>query len=157
MCCSHRESGESGQDTVSLSMSMSELDDSGDGKTKKKRGRPGRPPVRLSNLLTRLTTSIHLRVICGSTLHLHSPRCCRHPTRSPGNRHRKKGRQGARVDGRPMGWPSTTEREILSLFLKLSNRGRVQCRYVIDKYLTYFHVTFNTFNRYYCQILLNHL
>lgn len=40
-----QDSGESGQDTVSLSMSMSELDDSGDGKTKKKRGRPGRPPA----------------------------------------------------------------------------------------------------------------
>ncbi|KAI2667563.1 Cohesin subunit SA-1 [Labeo rohita] len=44
-CFPHRDSGESGQDTVSLSMSMSELDDSGDGKTKKKRGRPGRPPA----------------------------------------------------------------------------------------------------------------
>ncbi|KAK2900998.1 hypothetical protein Q8A67_009113 [Cirrhinus molitorella] len=40
-----QDSGESGQDTVSLSMSMSELDDAGDGKTKKKRGRPGRPPA----------------------------------------------------------------------------------------------------------------
>ncbi|KAA0719203.1 Cohesin subunit SA-1 SCC3 -like protein 1 [Triplophysa tibetana] len=40
-----QDSGESGQDTVSLSMSMSELDDSGDGKAKKKRGRPGRPPA----------------------------------------------------------------------------------------------------------------
>ncbi|XP_055058156.1 cohesin subunit SA-1a [Misgurnus anguillicaudatus] len=40
-----QDSGESGQDTVGLSMSMSELDDSGDGKTKKKRGRPGRPPA----------------------------------------------------------------------------------------------------------------
>uniref|UniRef100_A0A671P7J4 Cohesin subunit SA n=1 Tax=Sinocyclocheilus anshuiensis TaxID=1608454 RepID=A0A671P7J4_9TELE len=39
------DSGESGQDTVSLSMSMSELDDPGDGKSKKKRGRPGRPPA----------------------------------------------------------------------------------------------------------------
>uniref|UniRef100_A0A672S9X9 Cohesin subunit SA n=3 Tax=Cyprinidae TaxID=7953 RepID=A0A672S9X9_SINGR len=40
-----QDSGESGQDTVSLSMSMSELDDPGDGKSKKKRGRPGRPPA----------------------------------------------------------------------------------------------------------------
>lgn len=40
-----QDSGESGQDTVGLSMSMSELDDPGDGKTKKKRGRPGRPPA----------------------------------------------------------------------------------------------------------------
>uniref|UniRef100_A0A8C1BD69 Cohesin subunit SA n=2 Tax=Cyprinus carpio TaxID=7962 RepID=A0A8C1BD69_CYPCA len=40
-----QDSVESGQDTVSLSMSMSELDDTGDGKTKKKRGRPGRPPA----------------------------------------------------------------------------------------------------------------
>ncbi|KAI7809375.1 putative cohesin subunit SA-1 [Triplophysa rosa] len=40
-----QDSGETGQDTVSLSMSMSELDDSGDGKAKKKRGRPGRPPA----------------------------------------------------------------------------------------------------------------
>uniref|UniRef100_A0A673N0R5 Cohesin subunit SA n=1 Tax=Sinocyclocheilus rhinocerous TaxID=307959 RepID=A0A673N0R5_9TELE len=40
-----QDSVESGQDTVSLSMSMSELDDIGDGKTKKKRGRPGRPPA----------------------------------------------------------------------------------------------------------------
>lgn len=57
MCFCHRDSGESGQDTVGLSMSMSELDDSGDGKTKKKRGRPGRPPVRLLQiLLTWLTT-----------------------------------------------------------------------------------------------------
>ncbi|XP_051984081.1 cohesin subunit SA-1-like [Xyrauchen texanus] len=40
-----QDSGESGQDTVSLSMSMSELDDSGDGKGRKKRGRPGRPPA----------------------------------------------------------------------------------------------------------------
>ncbi|XP_051556683.1 cohesin subunit SA-1-like isoform X2 [Myxocyprinus asiaticus] len=40
-----QDSGESGQDTVSLSMSMSELDDSGDGKGRKKRGRPGKPPA----------------------------------------------------------------------------------------------------------------
>uniref|UniRef100_A0A8C2HC38 Cohesin subunit SA n=1 Tax=Cyprinus carpio TaxID=7962 RepID=A0A8C2HC38_CYPCA len=40
-----QDSVESGQDTVSLSMSLSELDDTGDGKTKKKRGRPGRPPA----------------------------------------------------------------------------------------------------------------
>lgn len=40
-----QDSGESGQDTVGLSMSMSELDDPGDGKAKKKRGRPGRPPA----------------------------------------------------------------------------------------------------------------
>ncbi|KAF4117237.1 cohesin subunit SA-1a [Onychostoma macrolepis] len=40
-----QDSGESGQDTVSLSMSVSELDDPGDGKSKKKRGRPGRPPA----------------------------------------------------------------------------------------------------------------
>uniref|UniRef100_A0A673MDT0 Cohesin subunit SA n=1 Tax=Sinocyclocheilus rhinocerous TaxID=307959 RepID=A0A673MDT0_9TELE len=44
-CFPRRDSGESGQDTVSLSMSMSELDDPGDGKSKKKRGRPGRPPA----------------------------------------------------------------------------------------------------------------
>ncbi|NP_001349269.1 cohesin subunit SA-1a isoform X1 [Danio rerio] len=40
-----QDTGDSGQDTVSLSMSMSELDDPGDGKIKKKRGRPGRPPA----------------------------------------------------------------------------------------------------------------
>lgn len=56
VCFSHRDSGESGQDTVSLSMSMSELDDPGDGKNKKKRGRPGRPPVCLTRkLFSRLT------------------------------------------------------------------------------------------------------
>lgn len=48
---------------MSLSMSVSELDDSGEGKGKKKRGRPGKQGVR-PPLQSRSTDYIHFNLKC---------------------------------------------------------------------------------------------
>lgn len=46
VCCRDSSNESGAADTVSLSVSVSELEDPTDTKGKKKRGRPGRPPVR---------------------------------------------------------------------------------------------------------------
>lgn len=120
MFASCRDSSNDGQgDTVSLGMSVGELDDSGEGKGKKKRGRPGKQGVRsplliASGCLQMMYKAIFLMRFCflqrGLVRRLESPRLIK-------------------VGGDKMEWPIRMERgQKQARSLRWSNKAKVLCR-----------------------------
>lgn len=122
VCCRDSSIESGAADTVSLSVSVSELEDPTDTKGKKKRGRPGRPPVR-----TPFYEVPSLYIVSSCISESVAPPPFRQPIRSLGSPQRRR-LQAVLKGGRPMGSLRPTVREeTLSPCLRWSEWERVPC------------------------------